>query len=301
MQTNQVLEIQRNIWKKRHIKRSSQAVPLLDGLRNVPLDDVDMGQVACVILAGGMASRLGCEGPKGNVNVGRYGKSLFDILISKAQDMPVAVMTSPINNAATKLALQSTHAEMFQQDMMPFLDDEGEWILEDGVPLMGPDGNGGVFACLERCGILPQWEKQGIRYLTVLPIDNPKANPKNIQQITLLRDCDLVVTAISRESPDEPIGVLADLDGKLHVREYTEGSCEGLLGYSGLFSCTLDFARRVSGVDLPWHLARKSVHERNIWKCERFIFDLFPYANSYKVLIEARSKCFDPIKRKEDL
>ena len=264
---------------------------------------VDMSQVACVILGGGMASRLGCDGPKGNVQVERYGsRSLFDILIQKSANIPVAVMTSPLNHQATELALQGTHAELFQQSMMPFLDDQGRWILDDhGNPLMGPDGNGGVFAHLERCGTLSKWAKQGVRYLTILPIDNPKADPLNHKQLALLDENEIVVTAIVRDCPKEQIGVMADLGGKLHIREYSDGVCEGPLGYSGLFSCTLGFAKRVAHIDLPWHLAQKEVNQKKVWKFERFIFDLFPYANSYKVLIEERSKCFDPIKRKEDL
>ena len=87
--------------------------------------------------------------------------------------------------------------------------------------------------------------------------------------------------------------------GKLRVQEYTEGGMDieaYPYGNTGIFSCTLDFVKRVSNVDLPWHLARKKLNNRWVTKFETFIFDLFLYANSFKVMVGDRKKCFAPLK-----
>ncbi|MCP5509552.1 MAG: UTP--glucose-1-phosphate uridylyltransferase [Chlamydiales bacterium] len=269
--------------------------------QSVPLQSIDTAKVACVILAGGMGSRLGIDGPKGCVRLPSYqNQMLFEILRDKTDSVPVAVMTSSLNHEETKQATRGYGWEYFQQSTLPFLDDKGNWIGHP--PYTGPDGNGKVFAYLKQSGILEKWKKCGIEYLSIIPIDNPKADPLNPRLLSQIqKGCDLVVTAIERGGPKDRTGVLVEKNGLLGVAEYSEASAPGPYAYSGLFALTVDLAEYFSSIELPWHVARKEFQGQPIWKFEYFIFDLFQYAKSYKIIYQSRKECFAPIKDKEDL
>ena len=162
----------------------------------------------------------------------------------------------------------------------------------------------GVFLkVLRGQGYLENGKNGGIKYLTIIPIDNPKAEPLNLAQLNWLQHakCELVVTAIQKKSTLEKIGVLAQSHGSLCVEEYGESHLDGPYGYAGLFSCTLEFAKKAAKKNLPLHVVQKKVNNQKIWKYEYFIFDLFPHALSYKIVFQDRERCFAPIKQKEDL
>ena len=90
---------------------------------------------------------------------------------------------------------------------------------------------------------------------------------------------------------------------KLRVEEYTETTHakEKFLGNTGIFSCTLDFVKYGSTLSLPVHRIQKKINGSWISKKEYFIFDLFPYAKNFKILLSDRTECFAPIKSAHDL
>ncbi|EPP37189.1 UTP--glucose-1-phosphate uridylyltransferase family protein, partial [Chlamydia psittaci 84-8471/1] len=73
-------------------------------------------KVACVVLAGGQGSRLKCDGPKGLFPVSPIKKKpLFQLVAEKVcaasklanQPLPLAFMTSPLNNRQTRSYFES--------------------------------------------------------------------------------------------------------------------------------------------------------------------------------------------------
>jgi len=103
------------------------------------------------------------------------------------------------------------------------------------------------------------------------------------------------------------LGVIGEENGKLMIREYSEliprmRTLAHAYGNTGIFSCTLDFIKQISTLDLPWHLARKQATIQGkseqiwIWKFETFIFDVFPSAKSFKIVVGERKNCFAPLK-----
>ena len=153
------------------------------------------GKVGCLILAGGRGSRLGTNGPKGAVAVSPIkGKSLFQLFgerthsasVRAGRPLHLAVMTSPLNHAQTKeffqahqnFNLPSSHLHFFEQSVLPFCDDQGNWLLErPGSLLEGPDGNGNALHLLHHSGLYERWRADGVEYVNVVLVDNPLADP----------------------------------------------------------------------------------------------------------------------------
>ncbi|MFN4174429.1 MAG: UTP--glucose-1-phosphate uridylyltransferase, partial [Parachlamydiaceae bacterium] len=115
-------------------------------------------------------------------------KTLFQLLAEKAlaaskaykKELPIAFMTSHQNHDET-VSYFKEHANFginplfFTQDDLPFLDKSGNPIKQGDRYVQGPDGNGRAFEHLKKASILDKWEKQGIKYLNVILIDNPLA------------------------------------------------------------------------------------------------------------------------------
>lgn len=235
-----------------------------------------MNQMGCVILAGGLGTRLGLKGPKGCVKVGEK-ETLFEILLSKMKG-PVAVMTSPLNRVETEQFLKEHH--FFGIEDLVLFDQD----LKEGYP----DGNGGVFERLWETGIWKEWKKKGITAIGVLPIDNPLGS---VEDLFPLHE-ELVIRCILSRDPSEKIGRVLVEEGRVSVREYTEMATVTGLGFTGQFGCTMEFVERVSQLPPLWH----QIYKEGKVRFERFIFDVFPHAKTHRLVVSPRDKYFAPVK-----
>lgn len=265
------------------------------------------GKVGCIVVAGGQGSRLGWSGPKGTFPITRSRhKSLFQLLLERKRaasklygcDLKLALMASPENEEETRK--NTLGADLFVQDLAPFLDEEGRPVDQEG-----PTGNGDVLRHFYRSGIWQKWQKAGIEYVQLVPIDNPLADPfdPNLCGFHALNSADVTLKAILRERTDEKVGVVASSGGKLRVIEYFElpeeervAFQEGLLkwrvAHITLFCFSMEFIERVQDASLPWHFATKN----GLYKCERFIFDLLPHAKAPRVIVYPREETYAPLK-----
>jgi UDP-N-acetylglucosamine/UDP-N-acetylgalactosamine diphosphorylase len=83
--------------------------------------------------------------------------------------------------------LKKNQIHLFKQDNAPFVDDQGNWIIDgSGNIASGPDGNGHALRKLMKSGIGAEWKKQGIESLIVLPIDNPLADPFDATSVDIM-------------------------------------------------------------------------------------------------------------------
>ncbi len=256
-----------------------------------------MKKCGVIILAGGMGSRLGFQGPKGCFEISP-GKTLFEVLLEKGSG-EVAIMTSPRNHEATLHFLKEkgfAQVALFQQS------------THEGVP----DGNGGALHHFIASGVAKTWKEKGIEYIQVIPVDNPLANPWDPDVIKLLEEgYELVLKAFPRTNPDEKVGVIETNEGKLTIKEYTEISDQIKndlkkypAAYSGCFGIHISFLDKIMDFPLnhmPYHFVKKNVDGKECIKRERFIFDLFFLAKHFFVLIKERESFFAPIKSKEDI
>lgn len=301
---------------------------------------VTEGKIALVVLAGGQGSRLRYSGPKGCYPVTLIKrKSLFQLLAEKVKAagiqvgraLQVAIMTSPLNHVETEtffaqhafFGLTPYQVNFFDQTMWPFLDLNGDLFLESpGQIAQGPNGNGSIFQRLVASGIWEKWSQSGIEIVNVVPIDNPLADPFDFELFgTHAQDnCDVTVKATLRRDARENVGVLAQMEGKTTVIEYSEMSAEdksaadaqgnlkfGIANLS-LFSFSMPFIQKIGAQKLPLHRAKKAVSAMtpegsilfpeapNAWKCEEFIFDALPFAEKIQALLYPRSITFAPLK-----
>lgn len=300
------------------------------------------GQVGCLLLAGGQGTRLQFNGPKGTFPISVIKKkSLFQMCAEKVKAASVkaqrllflAIMTSKENEAETKeffqkndlFGLLPSQLFFFSQCTLPLLDQNGHLFLEKkGKISTGADGNGAAFLQFVQSGIFAHWLKQGIKYIQVILIDNPLADPFDAELVGFHHQKKVEVTlkCTEKEDPYEKVGVVVKQEGHFRVIEYTELSdeekkerrkngklkhcCANLSLFCFSFSfieklCsnfpTLDLHRalkKASYIDKEGVL--KTPEQPNAWKFETYIFDYLIHTEQVAALIYPRKECFAPLK-----
>lgn len=281
---------------------------------------INSGKVGCIILAGGQGTRLGFDGPKGAFVIPGIEKTLFQLFAEQIRG-PVAIMTSPKNDAATKSYWEQNkffnlkNIEFFQQSELPILDSSGNLFLEEAAHIaFGPNGNGSVFHHFAESGLLGQWLQNGIEIIQIILIDNALAHPFDAELIGYhsTKNAEITLKCTKRLDANEKVGVLVVSDHKVKVLEYSElgDHKEGdFLANLSLMCLDIHFFKKISKNALPLHKALKKVpywdsklqkqilpNQPNSWKFEEFVFDVIPYASKVEALACPRSECFAPLK-----
>ncbi len=308
---------------------------------------ISEGKVGCLIVAGGQGSRLSYRKPKGfyPVTLVKH-KCLFQVFAEKilaaghlaGRPLYLAIMTSSENHEETiegfkendYFGLSPDQLFFFSQKDLPLLDKNGNLFLETADSIsMGPDGNASSIREFVASGIWDIWHKKGISYLNYMHVDNALSDPFDAELSGLHSNSpasDVIVKCIARDDPEEQLGVMFEINGKVGVVEYSEisteertsrnkdGSLLNLCANIGLYSFKMDFVHDVASCyydQFPFHKALKSVKyltptgktqksEKPIaWKFEKFIFDLLPFAKNVKAIVYPRHECFAPLKNAE--
>lgn len=302
------------------------------------------GEVAVLLVAGGQGSRLGFDKPKGMYPVGPVsGASLFQIHAEKVfalsrksgKPVPFLVMTSPATHADTvaffaehlNFGLADGQVTFFQQGTMPALDREtGKLLLESpGKLFLSPNGHGGTLTALADTGLLADLKARGVRHVFYFQVDNPLvsiADPAFVGR-HIETGSDASSKVVFKERPEEKVGVLALVDGKCGIVEYsdlpkelaTEREPSGELRYRAgnpaIHVFSVGFLERVTtgAGRLGFHVARKKVPHwnpttgeqvsptsENALKFELFVFDALPLAGKWLAVSVRREDEFAPLK-----
>ncbi len=301
------------------------------------------GEVAKILVAGGQGTRLGFDQPKGMFAIGPVsGRTLFQVIVDRliavgkryGKAIPLAIMTSDATHddtvayfkANSHLGLAEGQLHFFQQGLMPAVDAEtGKVLLSgEGQIALSPDGHGGMLAAFAKSGLLDSFQNKGVRTLYYGQIDNPLLGVCDPEFLGyhLLAKSEMTTQVVRKTDPAERVGVLAEVDGKMSVIEYsdlpasaaaereTNGDLKFWAGSIAVHAMEIDFLKRVAAdaESLPFHRAMKKVpyldadgklvepSKPNALKFERFIFDLLPFAKNAIVVEGKREECFGPVK-----
>jgi len=251
------------------------------------------GQVGYVLVAGGQASRLGFEAPKGAFPIGPVtSRPLFAFHAQRLRAAqrrhgvrtPWYVMTSAANDADTRaffaqhrhFGLDPEDVFFFVQDMLPALDPEGRVLFSAQDSLfLAPNGHGGCLLGLASSGALADMRRRGIRQLSYFQVDNPLARPADPLFLGLHAEAQAGMSSkvVAKRDAGEKVGVLGRVDGVLGCIEYSdlpgelreartpEGELRFRAGNIAVHALAVDFVEQVAGggLELPWHLAKKSM------------------------------------------
>lgn len=301
------------------------------------------GRVAALVVAGGQGTRLGFEGPKGAFALGPLtARTLFEQQAQKIQGLrrryrrplPWYIMTSAATDAQTRalfrrnafFGLPEGDVCFFQQQMVPALDFDGRLILDQPDHIFeSPNGHGGSLTGLVASGALDDMERRGVSSIYYYQVDNPLGRIGDPVYLGFhaAAGAEMSCKVIAKLDPLEKMGVIARVDGRVGVVEYTElddphryargpdGELVYWAGNIAMHVIEVAFARRAAAnADriLPYHASAKKIptvddnghsvqpNAPNGRKLERFVFDALTAANHVTVLETRRDEEYSPIK-----
>lgn len=249
------------------------------------------GKVAAVLLAGGMGTRLGVDGPKGAYDIGvtkplyifeQQMKNLLEVVEKCGVKVPLYIMTSDKNHEQTTafwkehnyFGYEESDVKFFKQDMAPAVDYDGKIILErKDTPALSPNGNGGWFASMQRAGLCEDLHARGVEWLNIYAVDNVLqriADPVFVGA-TILSQTNCGAKAIFKTNPYEKVGVLCMDGNQPDIIEYYELTDEmanqkdenGDLEYS--YGVIMNYLFRLSRLEeivnekIPVHIVEKKI------------------------------------------
>ena len=257
----------------------------------VGIEAIKAGKVAACLLAGGMGTRLGVDGPKGAYDIGitkplyifeQQMRNLQEVNEKCGVTVPLYIMTSDKNHAQTTafwkehgyFGYDEKDVKFFKQDMAPAVDFDGKIMLEtQDTPALSPNGNGGWFGSLQRAGLCEDLHARGVEWLNIYAVDNVLqriADPVFVGA-TILSGVNCGAKALFKTNPTEKVGVLCMDGDKPDIIEYYELTDEmanmrdenGDLVYS--YGVIMNYLFRLSTLEeiadkkIPVHIVEKKI------------------------------------------
>lgn len=252
---------------------------------------IQNGKVAAVLLAGGMGTRLGVDGPKGAYDIGitkplyifeQQMKNLAKVNEKCGVKVPLYIMTSDKNHDQTTafwkehnyFGYDESEVKFFKQEMSPAVDYNGKIFLETkDTPAISPNGNGGWFASLKKAGLCEDLHQKGVEWLNIYAVDNV------LQQIadplfvgaTIHEGVNCGAKVVCKNHPYEKVGVLCKDGDQPDIIEYYELTDEmanqkdetGALAYC--YGVIMNYLFKLSKLEeiadqkIPVHIVEKKI------------------------------------------
>jgi len=256
---------------------------------------------------------------------GKHGEITWYIMTSASTVKP----TSDFFENNNYFGLNPDNVVVFQQGTLPCFTFEGKMILESkGSLSRAPDGNGGLYRALREEGVLEDMKKRKVRYIQLFCVDNVlvKVGDPVFMGYCIAKGAECANKVVPKGFPTEKVGITCKVDGHYQVVEYSEitqksserRNKDGSLTFGAANLCihffTIAFLERIvmkNEKSLQHHVAKKKIpfvdrdgvlvnpDKPNGIKMEKFVFDVFRFANNFVVWECARDEEFAPLKNAE--
>lgn len=300
-----------------------RALPPLGGdarrrLSKLGEDAIRGGEVAAVILAGGMATRFGgvvkaaVEVWNGLTFLELKLKDIAAVAERAEAQIPVYLMTSfatdeAVRAMAKRLSTARCPIETFAQFISLRLTPEGGLFREDSGALSPyAPGHGDLTFALRRSGVLKAFREHGGRILMMSNVDNLTAT-LDPGVLGAHLDCGAALTAeMAPKERGDKGGAPARVDGRAQIVEefrFPEGFDQERIPVFNTNTFVLDAAAIDAEFPLTWFAVRKTVDGRPAVQFERLVGELTAFLDSAFLRVERHGPDarFQPIKTPEDL
>ncbi len=283
--------------------------------RAAGLDALRAGEVAIVVLNGGMATRFGGV-VKGTVEV-LDGRSFLELKLASAADVaerlgaaiPAAVMTSFATDAATRAFVAERGLPeplYFSQSVSLRLESDGRLFHDAaGRPSLYSPGHGDFLDAFRRSGMLEQMRSHGVRYVVVSNVDNlgARVDPAVLGMHVL--EGKPMTAEVARKQGDMG-GAPARVDGRLQLLEaprFPPGFDQDSIPVFNVNTVTFDLAALDRDFDLTWLYVEKEVEGRPAVQLEHLFHEASAFLPTTYLEVPRsgpRGRFF-PVKTPEDL
>ncbi len=283
--------------------------------RAVGVEALEAGQVAQVVLAGGMATRFG--GVVKAVLPAVDGKSFLEAKLTQTRDLeralgvtvPVALMTSfATDDAVTEhvRALGLGETFVFHQFVSLRLVPSGELFRDSaGLPSPYAPGHGDLFQALRRSGVLDELRGRGARVVTVSNVDNLGARVDPVVLGMHLLGGNPLTCEVARKEGDMG-GAPVRVDGRLQLLEgprFPAGFDQDLVPVFNSNTAWFDLDALDREYDLTWLYVDKDADGRPAVQLERVYHEVSAHLPTTYLEVPRRGPRgrFLPIKTPADL
>jgi UTP--glucose-1-phosphate uridylyltransferase len=276
-------------------------------------DCIAQGQVALLILAGGMATRFG-GGVKALVDaVG--GKTFLQLKLADARAagagaggvVPVWFMTSFATDLAVRTALGDAQAEAFAQFISIRMDRGGTiFRTADGKPSLYAPGHGDMSFALRRAGLLQRFRARGGRLVIMCNVDNLAATVDPTVIGAHLAAGRPMTAELVRKDPGDVGGAPARIDGHTQIVEafrFPPAFAQDRIPWFSTNSLVFDAAELERDFALDWFAVEKKVEGRPALQVERLVGQLSAHMPVTFLEVERAGLAsrFEPIKDPDEL
>jgi len=289
--------------------------PLYEEASAAGVDAIRSGEVAQVVLAGGMATRFG--GVVKAALPAVDGRSFLEIKLSQTKaleshldaEIPVALMTSFATDDVVR-AHVTEHGLgeplVFHQFVSLRLETDGEVFRDDdGKPSLYAQGHGDLFQALRRSGVLARLRERGVSVVTVSNVDNLGARVDPTVIGMHLLSGRKVTCEVARKEGDMG-GAPVRVDGRLQLLEgprFPKGFDQALAPVFNTNTAVLDLDVLDRDYDLTWFYVQKDAGGRTAVQVERVYHEVSAFLPTAYLEVPRRgpSGRFFPIKTPDDL
>ena len=254
--------------------------------RAAGLEALRAGELAIVVLAGGMATRFGGV-VKGTVEA-VDGESFLELKLAQSggvaaalgAEIPVALMTSFATDEAVQefvTARRLPEPLFFSQSVSLRLQPDGALFRgDDGRVSLYSPGHGGFLAAFRRSGTLDRLRERGVRTVMISNVDNLGARVDPVV-LGAHRLAGRPVTAEVAVKTGDTGGAPARVDGRLQLLErprFPPAFDQGSISVFNVNTLTIDLDVLDRDYDLTWLYVEKRVEGRRAVQLEQVFHEL---------------------------